>query len=46
MKLLKHLRFVLKKIYQSEFAKIINENDIEFIIPKRITGMSPYIKKH
>jgi len=46
MEFLKNFRFVFKEIYPCELAEIINEADIVFIIPKRITSMSPYIRKH
>jgi hypothetical protein len=44
MKFIKHLRLVFKKINLGEFAIVINEAHIILIIPKRISGMPPYIR--
>jgi hypothetical protein len=41
----RHLRFMVKQINSREFAIIINETHIIFLIPKGIYGRSPHIKK-
>jgi glutamyl-tRNA reductase len=43
MKILKHLRFIMKQINLSKLAKIINKADIVFLATKRINGRTPHV---